>query len=125
MDIDNFKKVNDTLGHAGGDVALKILAEQLKSLYPEKSIPARYGGDEFVLFIWDTEKQKVEELLQSLVTTMNQEVVYQGAKKTISISLGAVYTTEKIPYHELFEKADEILYEVKKNGKNMYKLMEQ
>lgn len=125
MDIDNFKKVNDTLGHAGGDVALKILAEQLKNLYPEKSIPARYGGDEFVLLIWDTEKQKVEELLQSLVTTMNQEIVYQGAKKTISISLGAVYTTQKIPYHELFEKADEILYEVKKNGKNMYKLMEQ
>ncbi len=64
-------------------------------------------------------------LLRTLVSTMNQEVIYQGAKKTISISLGAVYTTQKIPYNELFEIADEMLYEVKKNGKNMYKLTEQ
>ena len=125
MDIDDFKKVNDTLGHAGGDEALKMLAEQIQNLYPEKSIVARYGGDEFVLFFWDTKMQKVEMLLDKLVSTMNCDMIYQGVAKRISISLGAVYTSQKIPYSELFEAADEVLYQVKKSGKNNYRLVEQ
>lgn len=123
MDLDNFKGINDTLGHAGGDMVLKILADEMCRLYPEKSIAARYGGDEFIWLLWDTSAKDAEKFLQDLVMSMDREVEYQELKNTISISLGAVYTEQYMPCGKLFEKADETLYQVKKNGKNSYKLV--
>ncbi|MBO5303662.1 MAG: GGDEF domain-containing protein [Lachnospiraceae bacterium] len=124
MDLDNFKGINDTLGHAGGDTVLQLLGDTLKDLYPEKSIAARYGGDEFVLFIWNTNVQEAEEVLNKLVTSMDREVEYQNVKKHISISLGAAHTKTYDSYQTLFEQADETLYQVKKNGKNSYKMQD-
>lgn len=124
LDIDNFKKINDTLGHAGGDEALKLLASELRKLFPGDSLEGRYGGDEFVFCVWGKEPDVVEQGLQTLVQSMNRDLSYGDATAHISISLGAVLVRKADTYEEIFKAADRVLYEVKKNGKNGYQLKE-
>ena len=123
LDIDNFKNVNDTLGHMGGDEAIKHLALQLCQLSCENIITSRYGGDEFMLCIYDIPIPKGEELLGNLVCQMNTIISYEGKQHKISISLGAVYSCEILSIDELFAEADKVLYMVKEGGKNNYKLL--
>ena len=122
MDIDNFKGVNDTLGHDGGDEALKLLAKSLNEIFESTAVIARYGGDEFILCIYNTGQQEAEKLLGELVGKMDRKFEYCEKDVHLSISLGAVFSNEKIAYEELFRKADNVLYKVKENGKNNYSL---
>ena len=124
LDVDNFKQVNDTLGHSGGDEVLKLLADNLKKICAPKSIVARYGGDEFIFLLWETDRQEAEEITNRLVESMDRTIERQGKEQKISISLGAVYTEQRLPYDELFAKADETLYHMKKKGKNGYLIAE-
>ena len=123
LDIDNFKSVNDTLGHAGGDEALKLLARNLEYVMGNDAILARYGGDEFVIVSTQVSEKEIRERLQTLVNVMDTEIDFDGIKKSISISLGSVYCNqENIVIDELFKEADKELYEVKKAGKNGYRM---
>lgn len=124
IDIDNFKKVNDTLGHAGGDEALKLLSSELRMLFPGHSLVGRYGGDEFVFCVWNEEPDSVEQGFRTLVQNMNRELSYGDTTVTISISLGAVFVREMNTYEDIFKAADRVLYEVKENGKNGYQMRE-
>lgn len=123
VDFDSFKSVNDTLGHAGGDVALCFLADTLKELFAKQAITARYGGDEFMLILYGVEEEKVRELFTTLVRRMDTELVYHNVSKKISISLGAVFTEEQVSFEEMFKAADKVLYESKNAGKNRYGMM--
>lgn len=123
MDFDNFKSVNDILGHAGGDAALQLLANTLTKLFPENAIVARYGGDEFMLCIYNTEEEKARELLGKLVQEMDREFTFQAITKKISISVGAVYTKENVIFQVLYKEADKILYHTKNNGRNGYQMI--
>ena len=118
LDIDNFKSLNDTLGHAGGDEALKCLADKIRNIFKGKVIYSRFGGDEFTICTYDMPREKVEKLFERLVQEMNFDIEYQGMKKSLSISLGAVYRQKKLPLDTLLKDADEVLYKVKENGKN-------
>ena len=118
LDFDNFKKVNDTLGHTGGDVALKKLALTIQNLMPSKSICARYGGDEFIICLSGVSFEDSKSYFNQLVAEMDNDIIYQDINYHLSISLGAIYSNEKITYNEIFNQADAMLYEVKKNGKN-------
>lgn len=121
LDLDNFKSVNDTLGHTGGDEALKLLARKLEYHMGETSILGRYGGDEFVVALPNTSREEAEKKLQALVNGMNTELIYEGIKKQLSISVGAVYCAEEnIPTETLFKHADKELYCTKLAGKNGY-----
>lgn len=120
MDIDNFKSVNDTLGHAGGDEALKLLADTLRLVFGTRVLMARFGGDEFVLCIHNRDLESMQTQLEKLVTSMCQTFTYAEGSVPLSISLGAVYMTEKIPYEKLFQEADRVLYDVKTRGKNSF-----
>ena len=66
MDIDNFKSVNDTLGHAGGDEALKLLADTMRLVFGTHVLMARFGGDEFVLCIQNRDQEGVQAQLEKL-----------------------------------------------------------
>lgn len=123
MDFDSFKQVNDVLGHAGGDAALKLLADTLTRLFPNKAIAARYGGDEFMLCIYQTEEQEARALLAQLVQEMDREFIYQAVSKKISISVGAVYVQEKVLFEILYKEADKVLYHTKNHGKNGYSMI--
>lgn len=122
LDMDNFKEVNDSLGHAGGDAALKLLADRLSAM-PENIVVARYSGDDFLIGIFGMEKQEVENFCAGLVKDMDREISYQAVSHHISISLGAVFTNQKLSYEMLFAETDKVLYYVKAHGKNAYRVV--
>lgn len=123
LDIDDFKQVNDTLGHTGGDEALKLLARMLEQHMGEHATLARYGGDEFVILLSQVNEEEARVRLRSLVHSMDTELTFGQATKHLSISVGAVYCNEQdIGAEVLLKRADEELYQTKKAGKNGYRL---
>jgi len=124
IDIDFFKKVNDTYGHASGDAVLRGVASIIKSALRESDIPSRYGGEEFAVLLPYThinEAQIVGERLRKAVEdtpiSINME---ESAIKSIgvTISMGLAEFNNQESGEELFERADKALYEAKQNGRN-------
>lgn len=122
MDIDDFKMVNDTLGHGGGDYALMYLADKLEEHMGTKSLSARYGGDEFVILLTGVSEKEARDRLGELVKSMNVSLHYAGNSKKVSVSVGAVYSDSMNSFDEMFQQADEALYKTKECGKNNYRL---
>lgn len=122
MDIDDFKMVNDTLGHGGGDYALMYLADKLEEHMGTKSLTARYGGDEFVVLLTGVSENEAKDRLEELVKSMNVNLRYAGNSRKVSVSVGAVYSDFMSSFEEMFQQADEALYKTKEHGKNNYRL---
>lgn len=120
IDIDNFKDINDNLGHAEGDKALCKLAQICNTLFRECDLVFRYGGDEFVVILHRVDnKNSVIKKGQLLIDTMKNI-----SDKTISISIGATLATEQDTSIEtIFNRADRALYDVKKNRKGKVKMI--
>lgn len=120
FDIDNFKKINDTLGHAFGDEVLRSLGQQLSNEFRVTDIIGRTGGDEFILFLKDI---KDDEILEKEATRFaNFFHSFQAGeyvKYSATSSIGAtVYPRDAKDYHGLYTTADTALYEAKRQGKN-------
>lgn len=124
IDVDNFKSVNDNLGHLEGDRVLKIVADNLKSVFREQDTIVRLGGDEFVVFLEsDIPADRLEEKAEKLIQRMHETLPdhYQAYKVSISIGI-AVFTEGLEDFDRLYRCADEALYEAKRNGKNQYRI---
>ena len=122
LDIDNFKRVNDTLGHLYGDAVLSELARTLKSLFRDSDITGRIGGDEFVVFMTNVKEtavvqKKAESILNAFKRSFRKEGVEYGISCSIGISL---YPWNGTTYEKLMQKADLSLYFSKSSGKNQY-----
>lgn len=125
LDLDNFKKLNDTFGHKVGDEVLQKIAKILKSNFRISDIVGRLGGDEFVVFMTNIKDnfslvQKLKKLLENL------KLEYEIGDKKIEItaSIGVVYIDEDdFSFENLYLKADTALYNVKKNGKNSFYIL--
>lgn len=122
LDIDNFKSVNDTLGHLGGDEALKLLGNTMKQVFGNKVVLGRYGGDEFVIGFHSKDMKFIESKFKELVARMDRKFEFGEDAVDLSISVGVVIVEEEIAYDDLFKVADVALYEVKENGKNDYRI---
>ena len=125
IDIDWFKQVNDRLGHQVGDDVLKEFALVLKEVFSFKDIICRLGGDEFVVFmkgIQEADIDIIRERLQVLCKTMNKDIEHNNIKQQISLSIGCVITNKHTDFNDLYKQADEMLYKVKHNGKNGFKI---
>lgn len=125
LDIDHFKRVNDTYGHDAGDEVLKYIALVLKTSLRESDILARYGGEEFILFLphtSPTEGWHVAERLRSSVEQSN--ITYNNQTLHVTISLG-LSSTQNIGLHEQIKEADTALYVSKKTGRNKTTLFTQ
>ena len=119
IDIDFFKKVNDTYGHASGDTVLRTVASVIKQHLRESDIPSRYGGEEFAVLLPYThidEAQIVGERLRKAVEATPVTIDKKTINVTISMGL-AEFNTEETG-EELFERADKALYAAKENGRN-------
>ena len=124
IDIDFFKSVNDTYGHAAGDEVLRTVAGIIKQALRESDIPARYGGEEFAVLLpfthLDEAKIVGERLRKSVETTpitINQET--EDEKQiNVTISMGLAEFNTQESGEALFERADKALYEAKTNGRN-------
>ncbi|MCM1209988.1 MAG: sensor domain-containing diguanylate cyclase [Blautia sp.] len=120
LDIDNFKKINDTMGHAFGDVVLRTLGHTIGALFRSTDIIGRAGGDEFILFIKDIqspdivrkEARKVEEFFKDF-----KAGEYTKYSATASIGV-AIYPQEGADFESIYKAADQALYKAKKRGKN-------
>lgn len=123
LDIDDFKKINDTYGHPQGDVVLKELARVIKGVTRGVNIVARYGGEEFVIILPEENKIGASVLAERLRKNV-EEVAFSkasGVRDSIraKISLGiSTYPEDGVNERDLIKKADEALYRAKKGGKN-------
>ena len=130
VDIDFFKGVNDTHGHAAGDEVLRTVAGIIKQALRESDIPARYGGEEFAVLLPFThlEEAKIvgERLRKTVETTpitINQDTVDEK-QINVTISMGLAEFDNSETGEALFERADKALYEAKKNGRNQVRMAE-
>jgi diguanylate cyclase (GGDEF)-like protein len=124
LDIDHFKQVNDTFGHAAGDDILKQCAAALSSIFRRSDEVARMGGDEFTVFCpnvgtEDLTKQKADQIKETFF-----RIKPHPDSPGITTSVGIVmFGNEPVNYEELFGRADNTLYQVKMRGRNGYKIV--
>jgi len=126
LDIDYFKKVNDTYGHQEGDRVLTILADIVRRRLRSYDLAARYGGEEFVLLLPETPVHEALPIAERLRLEV-QEHIFDGSLQgqVLTISLGvATYPSPRIEsIDSLFRQADEALYRAKQSGRNRVELM--
>jgi len=123
LDLDKFKPVNDTWGHAVGDELLKQVGERLQKLVRGRDIVARFGGDEFAIILYHFGLiGAVEDVASRIVEQLQTPFTLKGTEVQIGASLGiALYPEHAKDPQELIEKADAALYEVKRSGRNAWR----
>ena len=119
LDIDNFKQLNDTLGHQAGDEALRHLTRVIKeTLRPSDSV-ARYGGEEFLIILPDTGIQEAMETIERLQRELTKKYfLHNNDRKLITFSAGVALRTENEDKNDLIGRADKAMYQAKQTGKN-------
>lgn len=119
LDLDNFKDVNDTLGHTAGDEVLKAVGERLRRSVRKTDTVARMGGDEFLILLSEISKPEDAFTVAShLVEALREPFYYQGEKFELTGSIGiAVYPLHGTDPETLFKNADKAMYEAKAKGK--------
>lgn len=126
FDIDNFKKVNDTYGHACGDLVLQQVANIIKTSIRNTDLAARYGGEEFVVMLSEADvdvSTMIAERVRSRVE--NMEIIYEDKSVKVTISIGiAQYLHDGESVKSLVNRSDVALYESKHTGKNKYSISE-
>lgn len=122
LDLDNFKKINDSLGHIYGDITLKKVGETLISLSDEKIFVSRFGGDEFLILVSNVEGPKmVEEYAHSIMELFKNIFVIKDVEFYINFSMGiTLYPKDGEDTNQLIMNADTAMYRVKNCGKNSY-----
>ena len=120
FDIDHFKKVNDDFGHSAGDEALRHIASLLRTALRETDIAGRYGGEEFVVTLLDTDKQGAivfAERLRQLMETSPAKYKEHAVHMAISVGI-ACFDNEFKDHERWIEAADKALYHSKETGRN-------
>jgi diguanylate cyclase len=119
LDIDNFKRLNDELGHGAGDVALKTLAGLVaKTLRPTDHV-ARYGGEEFVVLLPDTPVDEGQQILTRLQRSLTGGLfMHENKQVFVTFSAGVTPYRRSEAIEAALERADQALYDAKRNGKN-------
>jgi diguanylate cyclase (GGDEF)-like protein len=122
LDLDRFKPINDTLGHPVGDKVLKKIAARLKDCVRESDTVARLGGDEFAILQASAATQdEVRHLAQRILDTITEPLDVDGQRIEIGTTIGiALAPHDGADHDELIAKADQALYEGKKNGRHCY-----
>ncbi len=119
LDIDHFKHINDRFGHAAGDRALRIVADQLKARLRAGDLLARYGGEEFVAVLSGTSAQAGLRIAETLRATI-EGIGFRGQQQPVSITLscGVTQVQPDDTANSVFERADRALYLAKRRGRN-------
>lgn len=121
IDIDHFKKYNDSFGHLQGDIALKEIARTLINNLRSSDIAARYGGEEMVIILPETSKEGAVDAAQRIKRDIQEHPFpgSRGKEVRITVSLGvSIYPDDADSVKELIRKADQALYQAKREGRN-------
>lgn len=122
VDADNFKSVNDTYGHEAGDDVIRYMADTLRTAVDDKGLCGRYGGDEFIAFIYDS--KNAEEIAKKVVEIMPNDFQIPSQPEVV-LSVHSSAGIANYPEHaydaeNLLKRADEAMYVAKKSGKDRY-----
>ena len=119
LDVDDFKKINDTYGHETGDKVLAAVSKCIESCLPQNGVAVRWGGEEFVLYLPQMDNAHALELLNDFRAKLAEQVVYyKNSKVSITATIGLSTGENIADYEEYIRQADEKLYWGKKHGKN-------
>lgn len=127
LDIDNFKIINDTYGHNGGDAALVKISEILRSTTRQSDFPSRFGGEEFVLILPDTDHQRALQAAEKIMGEIRSSVFsVTNGHFSLTVSIGVSSTTIHgyANSDQMIEDADHALYAAKRNGKDRAQLFD-
>lgn len=121
IDLDHFKKINDTFGHDAGDAALKEVGVLLQEDTRPGDTAARYGGEEFIILLYGIDTESAKNRAETLRNTISKLQIKYGAQQVgqITASIGiALYPEDAKTSSELIEAADKALYQAKSKGRN-------
>lgn len=117
MDVDHFKRLNDTAGHDAGDRALRLVASVLRNALRATDLVARFGGEEFVLMLIDCDESASRKVLEGLRVKLADAVARYGGPR-FTASYGVAASGDGAPLEELISRADAALYEAKRSGRD-------
>ena len=126
LDVDHFKNVNDTHGHLAGDAVLTNIAQTIKSTLREIDCLGRYGGEEFLVILPDTDGQQAIKSAERIRKAVNESITHYedcSLKVTISIGVAEIQKTDDNE-DDLINRADDALYSAKENGRDRLVLVE-
>lgn len=124
LDIDNFKKLNDSKGHAAGDQALVHLVNVIKDLLRPTDTVARYGGEEFILLLPETSIEKAVSVLQRLQRELTKQFfMHNNEKVLITFSAGVTLIGDSEDRETVISRADQAMYQAKRLGKNRVEVL--
>jgi diguanylate cyclase (GGDEF)-like protein len=122
LDLDHFKRLNDTFGHQAGDRTLQMVGRCLSKISRGSTFAARYGGEEFVVVVRDADAEKVVQLADGLRAIIERLTFNHGGEQvTVTASFGTAYASlarERVDAAGLIARADEALYQAKRSGRN-------
>jgi diguanylate cyclase (GGDEF)-like protein len=115
VDLDRFKFINDTYGHAAGDAVLRSVATRMSACLREVDLIARYGGDEFTVTLVDvTSTEGIALVARKIIDTLQQPIRVDGTELNIGCSIGiSLYPDDSADFEELIRNADEAMYVAK------------
>ena len=120
FDLDNFKNINDTYGHQFGDDVLIKVTEESRKILRNNDYFGRYGGEEFVVFLPNTNIEDTIEIADRIrIAISNIDFIYDNKKVNVTASFGVNSFDPELNVNEVFEIADKRLYKSKDNGKNI------
>lgn len=121
LDLDRFKEINDTYNHEIGDKLLQDISKRLKKLIKEKDTIGRFGGDEFIIILNDSNAAQTVEMVTNVMNTMNEPIIVNNIKLHTTFSIGiSIFPDDGNSRDILIRNADTAMYEAKSNGKNRY-----
>lgn len=122
IDLDHFKRINDTYGHAVGDIVIQKVAEAMLAIAPDQAMTARFGGEEFVMLVPNASIDRAQQLAEKVRTSIERlRLVRRHDKLEIApftISVGVALRQREESIEPLFDRADKALYRAKHNGRN-------
>lgn len=119
LDIDNFKQLNDTYGHKVGDDALVYLVDSVKDTTRSEDVVSRYGGEEFVILLPNTNLEEAIQILSRIRRNLTKKFfLHENKRLLITFSAGVAQLRSKESQESIFKRVDEALYRAKKGGKN-------
>ncbi|MEK4513233.1 sensor domain-containing diguanylate cyclase [Paenibacillus sp. FSL K6-2524] len=123
IDLDNFKDVNDTYGHAAGDLLLKDIAGRMLELIREQDTVCRLGGDEFVVLLTEMDEMRVVKVADRIRASLTEGFVHHGFNLTAGASIGICISLEGTgTLEEMIRQADEAMYSAKRDNGGVYKI---
>ncbi|HET6793948.1 MAG TPA: EAL domain-containing protein, partial [Acidimicrobiales bacterium] len=124
VDLDDFKTVNDSLGHDAGDQLLTIVGERITGCVRPMDLAARLGGDEFGIFLEDVDRADAARVARRILSAVRSPIVIEGRELFVQTSVGIVTGEHSSSVEEFLRNADMAMYTAKRNGKGCYEFFD-